>query len=115
MEGRNEVGAGSVALGCTLGGVRCLCGGREWGARGASRFPPESDAGRSRALLEKGLSLLASTRSRTAQATTSRRVKPKKAWIISKGRIKFPYQASLTLTLLKPGEVCLRGRTWVLL
>ena len=66
-------------------------------------------------LLEKGLSLLASTRSRTAQATTSRHVKPKKAWIISKGQMRFPYQASLTLALLKPREVCLHGRTWVLL
>lgn len=81
----------------------------------SSRFPCRSDAGRSRVLLEKGLSLLASAGSRTDQATTSCHVKPKKAWIISKGWMKFPYQASFTVALLKPRKVCLCGRTWVLL
>lgn len=66
-------------------------------------------------LLEKRLSLLAPTRSHTAQATASRHVKLKKAWITSKRQAKFPYQASLAPALLKPSEVCLRGRTWVLL
>lgn len=66
-------------------------------------------------LLEKGLSLLASASSRTDQAITSCHMKPKKAWIISKGWMKFPYQASFSVALLKSREVCLCGRNWVLL
>lgn len=95
--------------------------GREQGARqepkaeGTSRFPSQGDAGRSRVLLEKGLSLLAPARARTDQDTTSCHMKPKKAWIISKGCMKFPYQASFTVALLKSREVCLCGRIWVLL
>lgn len=54
-------------------------------------FPPQSGTHRSHTLLGKGLSQLASTRSCIAQATASRCVKPKKAWIISKGQAKFPY------------------------
>lgn len=80
----------------------------------ASMFPLQKDADRSHTLLEKGLSLLASSKSRTAQATASCCVKPKKAWMISKEQAKFPYQASLILALLKPKEAFLCGRTWVL-
>lgn len=49
------------------------------------------------------------------RATTSCHMKPKKSWIISKGWMKFPYQASFTVALLKSREVCLCGRIWVLL
>lgn len=62
-EGSNEVGAGVVALACTLWGVCGCCGGRERGAGsqagcarwgGASRFPPRVALAGATHCLERG-------------------------------------------------------------